>query len=377
MGLNGYLERWQKAGLMDAAQAGRLRAFEAGRRGFRFSTALLGLGALAIALGVMAIISANWDRIPAFMKLASNSALLLVAALTALYAIRRGHFWLREGALFLLAAFALGGIALIGQIYQTGAPLWMALTLWMGLITPFLFAFARLRFTLVMWVLAALVTLATAAEAFHQEDGDLLALALSPFALLLAGENNALRRRWPVWPPVLSVAGYAVGTAMVSLSHTDWYTHSLTHDKQLWFLAGATALLGSVALAYLRRRGALVPRDGAVDVVLPLGVVIGFLPFLMDVPGGWNNADRLPFEVAGAILFMLFWGAWGWAALRLGARGFFNLAVTIVAIRLFIVYLEVFGSLLDTGLGLIASGVVMMILAFLATRVARRAGGAS
>ncbi|NTU76782.1 MAG: DUF2157 domain-containing protein, partial [Alphaproteobacteria bacterium] len=60
MGIKNRLQRWQKAGLLDEQAVSRILAFEASKQGVRFSAAMLALGALAIFLGVAAIIGSNW-----------------------------------------------------------------------------------------------------------------------------------------------------------------------------------------------------------------------------------------------------------------------------------------------------------------------------
>ena len=64
----------------------------------------------------------------------------------------------------------------------------------------------------------------------------------------------------------------------------------------------------------------------------------------------------------------------GWTGLRLGYRGLLNTAIVIIALRLVIVYIEVFGNLLSTGVGLIASGVLLIALVWGTRRLIHRLG---
>jgi len=93
--------------------------------------------------------------------------------------------------------------------------------------------------------------------------------------------------------------------------------------------------------------------------------VAGFMPFLTPHP-------RWP--VVGAGLFMAYWAMIGWTGLRLGYRGLLNTAVVIIALRLVIVYIELFGDLLSTGVGLIASGILLIALVWGARRLIRKLG---
>jgi hypothetical protein len=44
MRLKSQLQRWRTANVIDDATAGRIEAYEGSRQGFRFSTAMFGLG---------------------------------------------------------------------------------------------------------------------------------------------------------------------------------------------------------------------------------------------------------------------------------------------------------------------------------------------
>ena len=95
-----------------------------------------------------------------------------------------------------------------------------------------------------------------------------------------------------------------------------------------------------------------------------VSVVAGFMPFLTQHPH-W--------PVVGAGIFMAYWALIGWIGLRLGYRGLLNTAIVIIALRLVIVYIEVFGDLLSTGVGLIASGVLLIALVWGTGRLIRTA----
>jgi hypothetical protein len=89
----------------------------------------------------------------------------------------------------------------------------------------------------------------------------------------------------------------------------------------------------------------------------------------------WNRggADMLP-RLCSALVFIAFWGVVSWLALRAGRRGLFVLSFAVIAIRVFILYWEAFGGLLNTGLGLIGGGLLCLAMAALGWHIARRAG---
>jgi uncharacterized membrane protein len=82
--------------------------------------------------------------------------------------------------------------------------------------------------------------------------------------------------------------------------------------------------------------------------------------------------DGVMGEVLAALTFAALWSFVGYAAGQTGHRGLFKLAVGLIALRLIIVYFEVFGSLLETGIGLIISGIVVIAIAWAAMRFVKR-----
>jgi hypothetical protein len=87
------------------------------------------------------------------------------------------------------------------------------------------------------------------------------------------------------------------------------------------------------------------------------------------VPHGDNPAARL----AGVLSYFALWGLIARAAAAHGWRALFGLAVAALALRLFIVYLELFYDLASTGLGLILGGLLLLGLAAGWRRIMARA----
>ena len=67
------------------------------------------------------------------------------------------------------------------------------------------------------------------------------------------------------------------------------------------------------------------------------------------------------------------WGLVAHAASESGWRALFGVAIAAIAIRIFIVYFELFGTLATTGAGLIAGGLLLIALALGWRRVFRLA----
>ena len=147
MSLDSRLEAWVEAGLIDLPTADRIRAHEAARERPVARWAIAGLGLFAVVLGIILLISANWDRIPHGVKLGGHMALLLGAAAAHWHWKSRHRLWPAEGALFLFAGLVLAGIALQSQVYQLAGPAWHALLLWLAIAGPALLLSGETRLT--------------------------------------------------------------------------------------------------------------------------------------------------------------------------------------------------------------------------------------
>ena len=372
MSLKAKLQRWQKAGLIDSAAIDRILTFEQSRQGSRFSTAMLGLGALAIVLGFAAIIGSNWDAIPSALKLGIHILINLGLAAGAWYCIKTERLATREILLFLLAGFTLTFIALVGQIYQTGAPVWQALTLWLVLISPFVWLYARARLTIICWILALLITLGFASEAVESLLGtahlEIAFYTIIPFLMIGVGHSNYLHQRQiRNWPILTALTGYVLVACVTSSSQMVWSdVFSITDFDKIrpsYAIAFATALIASGAIAWLRQQKYLVERPASAVWFLAISAVVAFPPWLI---------PHAHIPVLGAGIFMAYWALIGWTGMCMGYRGLLNAATVIIAIRLVIIYMEVFGNLLSTGFGLIISGILLIAVVWGTRHILKR-----
>lgn len=129
----GHLDRWTAAGLLDAAGAGRIRAWEGERsrsQGLGWPIRIaLAFGAILLAAGVLLFVSAHWDELPPAGRMS-----LLVATLAALHAAGAAvasRFAALSVALHAVGSVALGGaIALAGQIFNLSEHWPAAVLLW-------------------------------------------------------------------------------------------------------------------------------------------------------------------------------------------------------------------------------------------------------
>jgi len=379
-----FTRRWQAAGLIDVETAARIVAWEATHRRPVFLWAVSGMGILALSLGIMAIVGANWEDIPAWLKLAVDLGLTAACAIAVFISWRQDWPWRRELAALLLFGLVLSGIALIGQVYQLQSASWRALMLWLLLTTPFLALTSYSRLTGTIWFIAAVTTWFVAEE------------ALEPLFAYVSGTA------W-LFSYQLALMGYLAACAMIVIAVL----------RGLWLPAREQAsLMGRLAWAGLIAACTVAASIGWIDSragVPLLGAILlatlATLPAALAAWLGGERSERVPLlalligslviwslglavapmdgksgDLVRALLFMVYWIGIGAAAARASRRGLFGLAFTMVGLRLLILYFEAIGGLTATGLGLIGGGVLCLVLAAVGWRltrgVARPTGGA-
>ena len=354
------LARWKEAGLLDAATAERISAFEAGRKRPVLLYAVGGLGALAVAIGIISVIAANWDGIGRAPKVGADLALMIGVAF-AIMRSRSGH-WVRETLLLFYFLLFLGSIALIGQTYQQGGELYQALLLWLALGSP-LVLFGRSWFLALVWLAGVVAAAAVAADSFHVEETVSVAgLSLGPLLFLGLGTMNVVRQRRPQYAGLFRVVGWLGLVGVTSLAQHAWYVHWSQNEASpwlaliptvvglflAWWLPGAQGITGQGRWLW---RGVLA--FAAISSIIPISFSHGEYPVL------------------GAISFILLWIGYALAAYQAGHIRLLNLCTAIIGVRLVIVYVEVFGSLLQTGLAMIIGGLLTLGLAWVWVRKSR------
>jgi len=368
-----FTRRWQRAGLIDEALAHRIVAWESSHRRPVALWAIAGMGALAVLLGTMAVIGANWEDIPAWLKLAVDLALNALAAAAVFVFWQRGHMWLRELAALFLFGLVLSGIALIGQVYQLQSPTWQALVLWLVLCTPFLALTAFTRLNGALWAVAVVTTWFAAESPIGdlltglgmlQRTGDYLLLPMGYIIACLMIVVSAVRG---LWAPAESQARLLLKLSLAALIAACSLAISFGERHVAYAGLGPIALAAittlPAALALWKSRLDIEPWIRVAFLVGSFVVwAIGFRLFAR---------DDMTADILRAVLFILYWAAIGAIAARAGWRGWFGFAFTVIGVRLLILYFEAIGGLTATGLGLIGGGVLCLALTALGWRLTR------
>ena len=364
MGLSRRLEKWVREGLIDSETAERIEAYEATRRRPTALYALVGLGALAIGTGLVAIVAANWDAIPAVVKLGVDLLGGAALALSIERLHRRGGGWGVEALLLVYYLFVLASIGLMGQMYQLGTPLHVALGVWVLATLPLLFL-AQSRFSAALWA-AGLVTayVWNAVEWVDRtDDAHRVDLALSlavALPVLLLFLSWALRLTSDKVARTFREVAWGTAVVLTFVGSFLWYATVEAENLVTW---GAGAALALAALPIVLRR----PLFGEHATMGAAG--IGLVPAVLVPPLIVSHGDH---ETVGGLVGLIALALFALLAYRIGHRAAFSLLTAAIGIRIVTIYFEVFGSLMSTGVGLVTGGLLTLLVAWLWARTSSR-----
>lgn len=365
------IAEWHDAGLIDAGTRDRLLAYEAQHARPLALWAVFGIGALAIGLGLVSVIAANWQAIPGQLRLAVHLA-LIAGALAALF-LREERLaatspWAIEALLFVTAALGLTFFGHLGQVYQTSSPLWQPLGVWLVLFAPLLLLAGR-NWPAAVTVLGGAVWCAwdyAETTLGHGGLGDtgtglrVWAAFVTALPVLFAPLAAALRarsQRPDFWRRLEQLAlSYAVAGA--SLACVIASAGELAHGTALASMMATGTVALAAGLALIAVRPAMSGRMA--------GAIIAGAGLIPPLAFGAND-HTMP----AAVLFMALWVGIAAAALAAHWRGVFQLAVGVIALRLIVLSFELASDLLLSGFGLILAGLMILGVAWVAVRVSR------
>lgn len=370
MSFDGRLARWVSAGIISAEQAERIAAFELAALDRdrpapveprpMLLYAIAGLAALAIALGLVSIVAANWDDIRPPTKIGLDLALVATIGLGVWHWERRGIGWARETAIVILYGLVLASIALIGQVYQLGGEPHEALLAW-SVLTALLMTRAHSGFAGTVWILGLQATWATwAVWLAEQHDAPTLALGTIDWAPLLClglGRLPPLRRVRPALAAALESIGATELLLCATLGTFAFYENTASEPWADAYPAVAVSVALTVAIAL------------GILAELPERLLLVTCTALAHVPLFVSTGDL---ELAAAASFVGLWLMVAWTAHHARDARMLNVATAMIGLRIVAIYFEVFGTLLDTGLGLVSGGLLTLGLVWLWTRKRRQ-----
>ncbi len=367
------LKEWVAAGVITQDAANAIQAYEDNKKRGSFGRGLINLSIFAILIGVLSIIASNWHDIPANLKIGVHVILNLVAGWIAFKSDKNGKDIWREGATLALFGLTLTLIVLIGQIYQLTGSLSGALTLWLVATLPFMAYMGRTYATAVPWLIALMATIVFTSYEYLPNLPEKMQFYISvmlygyiPLALLGAGRTSFVQKYKPALSHISTLLGLVWLAVCASASIVMWPfigdapTNDLPYTRldMAIIMAIGLAAIGGYAAAKKFYKGDEFAR------YIALFAVVSFVMMLAPgiIPGGGGT-------LLAALVFISYWIFIGWTGQMIGHMRIVSLAITVIAIRIYIIYVELFKSLMDTGVGLIVGGVVMLGMIYAARKL--------
>jgi uncharacterized membrane protein len=377
------LKAWEAAGLIDPATAARIRDWEMSNAHPVAMRAVIGIAALAIGLGLISVVAANWDAVEGVARLGIHFALMAglafwlwrkapASASGASTAAAAARGFAAEAGLFVLGMLGLTFFGHIGQVYQTDSPLWQPLALWLALFAPAILLLGTSRLNALLLITVMVVTafsvmywmIGLRPRLDRVDETVLIMLALTSPLLLAGLAAWALARsgRPGFWRRLAELASVyaAVGASIAAIASADgpWRTDEES-TRLLWSVLIASGVTLITALMIRASR-----RDPEGRIVGNLWLGLAAVPLICYALSGS--------KIVAALLFMALWAGIAFAALRAGWRSTFQAAVGLIALRLVLLSFELGGDLLTSGAGLIVSGLLMLGIAWLALKISKR-----
>ncbi|MNL08418.1 hypothetical protein D3C87_1291370 [compost metagenome] len=346
------LKHWQENGLLSEDQLQAILAFEKNKP--KNSWALMGfltLGIAIVVLGIIAIIASNWMEIPDWAKLGTGFAVLIGSAIGIFKLRTNPSLLVTDGLKGFFALSCLAMIGLIAQIYHLKGDGYSTGLLWTAM-TLLIISEAKNIFIPLFWnmifatsVLAGLI-INSYAKAYIVEPCSLFVFLLTAvFILLHAFKKDSL---------ITKTMGHtAILTWIIALSFSsvDWYRDGhfggalfellnfLPHYLISLFIA--IALWNEPSLKKLEKKFFL------------LGLVMANLLFSLNFMADGGYFLLVAISIVCLLAFAFFF-------LSREQPRLFNIMLVIIAIKFFEVYVRKFGGLLNTGVGLICTGLVIL-----------------
>lgn len=366
------LERWQAAGFIDGATAGRIRAFESDRpenQGLHWPTIIaISFGGLMLGAGVLLFVAAHWDQLSPAQRL--TSVILLVAAFHVLGAFTSDDFPHLATVFHAVGTVALGaGIFLAAQIFNLNEGWSGGVLLWaLGAVL----GWAILRDWVQATFIALLVPLWLSGKWMDITQGTrgrdailaegLLMLAISYLTARDTGESSPLRRAlsWIGAIALLPCVGFVLA------GEFDFGNlHRMLAGKQL---LGWTAAIGLPLLVAFLFRGSAVWMN-----VLACGWVLILGTMDYSYHGGNRTGISYFYNEIAPFLWCLLGSvgliAWG---LRDGRKERINFGVAGFGITVLWFYFSSVMDKLGRSESLIGFGVIFLLGGWFLERARRR-----
>lgn len=366
------LEVWQAQNLISAEQAKKITAYEKENHKSVLTLPMLALGFFCIGLGIVSLISANWQVIPDSVKLAMDLIIMLSLAESIFFCyFKEKDNWF-EGLLLLFSVMVMASIGLIAQIYQLQTQGLQACLLWCVLVFPLVIISRKVILPLIWLPIFTASAVDTLSNIYFFRELLKIIENTFPFAISVCGIlifayiyrfiSYYFRTRLA---PQIKAMKFWLGFDIVSMVilmdfgasnmfSGIFYEDILNGDNYRSILVICCLILANVGFGYFSYK-----YNYSRLLTCVLAILLGFSIIYMTLPDNSTILDLWGFLLTMSILSTVV----AYALIKNRVK-LLNVATACMAIRIFFVYLQVFGSMFTTGIGLIISGILFLSLIY-------------
>ncbi|MDX1923297.1 MAG: DUF2157 domain-containing protein [Alphaproteobacteria bacterium] len=364
------IDAWVKQGVITSEQAKVMLEQKAGeKKEGNYFRIIMMLGGLSLILGILAVIGANWNAIPDAAKLGAH-ALLSVALGYGFYKHRNQEGWARDIYVLLVFGTNLTFVALIGQVFQTQSHPFFAILIWMLISSPLVLAYTTTRFVAYAWIvgviaqntLLALWLADLGSERISANLSGMIVTIVSSIYIVFSNLRWA-NEQFPLFAKPLRLLAILSFVLSGSMSQILWRIDfdAASYAKYWDNLSSVWVTFGVFALLTVLSRVNKTVWEFKPSIILYGATVIAMLtPALFIHPA---------IPLMGAVSFIAYWLVLGYVAHLMDNQQALDQVVWVISLRIFIIYLEVFGTLASTGIGMIIGGLLFIGLGYGTRRV--------
>ena len=355
------IKEWQEAGLISTEQEQTFSEDTSEHKKkfvLRFSifNTLLCLGVGCIVVGIIALVAANYDKIPPIVRLCTVLILLTVSSIASAQAISKRKTWLAEACLLASVGLVGAAIGLVSQTFHLLGRTEDAIFLWALLSLPYVFLSSK-RYLSLAWYPIFFITFS--ASSFGEEfwrmvertfslPSFLVSVCFFSFALMSLFRKSSLpfARSGKDWLNVIILFSIIIIDAFLTEEGHRSYYHDYTAD---FGKSGGIADL----LLLLVSAAACVPQmmlsEKFYKVLWIAGVVYGVLVCFVPVP------------LFGVLLTLAAISFVAYTAAKKNLIKLFNFMAFLFFLRIVVAYFNLFMTLAQTGVGAILIGLLILL----------------
>lgn len=346
------IKKWQKAGLITKEQAEAILAPPSKSKWISVSATLLWLGLGCILVGIIAVIAANYDKIPPMVRLSTTFALFLASCLGLF------RFWIQKKQkvmeYFIVASVALTG-ALIGLICQTfhlRCEIPNAICLWSILALPFI-SLSKFKSWAVTWYPVFIISF--------------LGSSYGRDALRFLSHYN---------PVIILIAVTLLAFDVYKLMSFKLPNNAFTEILKLYVTFWTIIAIITIDFGYVNEM--FPPSFSTNNIYAYLIMCLSLIPiFLSSIKNRLYNfyiaflvifsaiACLVSFPIIGILFTLITLGFFAVYCAKNNQLTIFNTTCVVFFFRILLAYVNLFMSLLNTGISAIILGILILLGVYL------------